>query len=180
MSTVFMSGLIVAAIAFMLAALGIARLRPEKSAAADRFCRAPLLGAVLAAAALSLCVPQTAPIAWDWLRGILWPLVAVFTVLGYLYLDFLTSRAIAGLMILSAYYFVNMAYALQLPTAAFGSIAALALGTAGIWISARPYLLRDFLRRCAARIKFRAAAALICVAFGWYCAAVAVIMAVRR
>ncbi|MEA4862035.1 MAG: hypothetical protein AB7F40_01555 [Victivallaceae bacterium] len=180
MNTAFEIGLIVAAVAFMLSALGIARLRPEKTAAAERFCRAPLLGAVLAAVALSLCVPQTEPIAWDWLRGILWPLVVVFTVLGYLYLDFLTSRAIAGLMILGAYYFVNQAFALRLPTAAIGSVAALALGAAGIWISARPYLLRDFLRRCAAGIRLRAVAALACVAFGWYCAAVAVIMAVRR
>jgi len=179
MGNSFVIGLAAAAVAFMLGALGIARLRPEKTAAAEGFCRARLLGAALAAAALALCVPQTAPIAWDWLKDILWPLVAVFTILGYLYLDFLTARAIAGLMILGAYYFVNMAFAQHLPTAAAGSVAALAVGAAGIWISARPYLLRDLLRRCAASAKIRAATALGCVALSWYCAAAAVMTAVR-
>ncbi|MDD4817232.1 MAG: hypothetical protein PHI85_04605 [Victivallaceae bacterium] len=148
MTVCFVIGLIAAMAAFGGAAFGVLRLRPENAAAAGRFCRNRALGAVLTAAALALCVPQAEPIAWNWLATLLWPLVAVFTVLCWRYLDMLTARAIAGLLIIGAYYFVNFAFFLHV-SSAVSTAAALGFGVIGIVVSAKPYLMRDWLEKCA-------------------------------
>ena len=154
MTAYFSVGLAVALALLGAAALGVLKMRPANKSAAAGFCRNRTLGMVLTAAALALCVPQAAPIAWDWLAALLWPLVVVFTVLCWRYLDLLTARAIAGLLILGAYYFVNFAFFLHV-SCAVTTLAALGGGVAGIVISAKPYLMRDWLEKCAVSRRVR-------------------------
>jgi len=159
-------GLGVVAVIAVAGGLAVWRMTEKNIPAAERFCRNQILGAILTLIALILCEPQAAAVAWPWLVKLLWPLVAVFTVLAYIYLDSLTSRAIGGLMILLAYYYVNFAFALHGWGAAGNTLLAMLMGAAGMAVSARPYYLRDWLRKCGKQSKVRVVTSLILWFYG--------------
>lgn len=144
-----------ASLLFGFSGFYVYRLRGEaRIVAAERAVRNRVAGVIVGVIALAMCVPQAAAISWDWLADILWWLVVVLAVLSYIFLDHLLSRAIGGLLVMSAYYLVNYGFAIHLPLGA-GYALALLWGALGLCISGWPYLLRDILRGCGRKDKWR-------------------------
>ena len=109
-------------------------------------------GTILGFLALLWCVPHATPIVqdWAWLVGWLYPLVFICTVLGCLFLDYLFSRALGGIFILGAIYFLHESFTFHTPAAWILAIICWTIGIAGLFLSAKPHLLRDFIRLIAA------------------------------
>lgn len=149
-------GLPLAALLFCFSGFYVYRLRGEaRIVAAERAVRNRVAGVIVGVIALAMCVPQAAAISWDWLADILWWLVVVLAVSSYIFLDHLLSRAIGGLLVMSAYYLVNYGFAIHLPLGAAGYALALLWGAFGLCISGWPYLLRDILRGCGRKDRWR-------------------------
>ena len=113
------------------------------------------IGVVLAFFCLLWCVPHAKPIVWTWMLNYLYPLVVTFTILSYLYLDYLFSRAVGGFFILLTYYFVHQAFTFHTPIMGIFSIACWCLGILGLFFSGKPHLMRDFIRKLAKSSKMR-------------------------
>jgi hypothetical protein len=90
---------------------------------------------------------------------LLYPAAILFTVLSWFFLDYLFSRALGGILILGAYYFVYGAFNFHTPGLAAFSILYWIAGITGICFSGKPCLMRDLLRSCcqSARIRWTAA-----------------------
>lgn len=152
------------------AALAVFLLRTNKEhlAEAELLLRNRGFGAILAAAALSWCIPQVQAVAWSWLANYAWIIAAAALLLSIKYLDNLASRGFAGLLIMGAYSFLDMSFDCKLNMNISGALPAWFWGAVGIVIAAKPCYLRDFLRLGAEKPFFRfpaAAAAGITVLF---------------
>ncbi len=143
-----------------LAAIAL-RLRPELSERLDKLPRAAVPGAILGFIDLLWCIPNVKPIMSESLHPYLIPAACVAAVLAWIFLDKLLARATGGFLILLAHYFLKESFADALPGSAFFALLCLAFGTLGIFISGKPHLLRDILRRLCANPSWRAAAATI-------------------
>ncbi len=150
--------LVLAALAEIAAAVWIFRRKAENTPQTDRIPRAKIPGIVLGFLALLWCVPHARPIVFDWMLPMLYPMVIGLTILSWFFLDYLFSRALGGLMILCAYYFVHGAWEFHTPGTAGLSILYWLLGIAGIAFSGKPCWMRDFLRSCCRSPKIRTAA----------------------
>ena len=115
--------------------------------AAEKLPRNRAAGLVLGFAALIWCIPHAEVVSPAFLLPLLWPLAVAVPILAYFSLDYLTARAVAGLMILYGYQIVHTAFENRVPGTPVLAVAAWLIGIAGIWVSARPYALRDWIRR---------------------------------
>ena len=151
---------IAALLASGFGALGIAvwalRMNAEKLPRYESLPRNKYFGVVLACLCLLWCVPQARPIVWEWMLPWMYPLVGVFTVLAYFYLDYLFSRAVGGFFILLTYYFVHEAFTFHTPALPFFAIVCWLLGISGLFFSGKPHLLRDLIRKLtkSARVRY--------------------------
>lgn len=125
-------------------------------------------GTILGFLALLWCVPHATPIVWDWMQGWLYPLIFICTVLGCLFLDYLFSRAFGGILILSAIYFLHESFTFHTPAAWILAIISWVLGIAGLFLSAKPHLLRDFIRLIAKDMLWRTVSAGFFMFFAGY------------
>ena len=160
-----------------LAGIGVGMMTPERIPAANRFVRSRNIGVVLGAVAFIFAAPQLIAISWDWVAGSIWYMIAGVLVLFYFFGDFVNARAMAGLLMVGAYYFTNHAFVEEIAALPVMAFFTLALAIAGLIIAAWPHLLRDFLHTCAERrwVRCGAMAALWCVAFAYaICGIVAV------
>ena len=157
--SIYLAALIAAAVLETGTAVWLLRLRPESRVWIDRIPRNKPAGIILGFLALLWCVPHAQPIVFNWMLPMLYPAVIVFTVLAWFFLDYLLSRALGGLFILSAYYFVYSAFNWHTPYLAVFSILYWLLGIAGICFSGKPCWMRDILRLCCDSPRYRYAAA---------------------
>ncbi len=127
------------------------RLNPERLPEAEKIPRERYFAAGLALFDLLCCVPHARPIAFDWMLPLLYPAAVAGAVLGFLFLDYLFSRAFGGLLILAAYSIVHGAWEFSLPAAGLFCIAAWLFGGFGIAISGKPCWMRDVIRKCAGK-----------------------------
>ncbi len=153
----------IALVAFGLAAGGAAawamRLSPETLPRWERLPRDPWVGGALAALGLAWCIPHARPMLPAGVHGYLLPLAALCTWLAYMYVDYLFARALGGLMILAAHFFLAESFARHSPAHGLFAIACLAFGTVGIFFCGKPYWLRDLIRRMARSPRWRQATA---------------------
>ena len=87
--------------------------------------------------------------------GLLIFLAVVLSVLCFLYIDHLFARSLAGILILGAHATLAETYAADLRFSSFFAAMTLLYGTAGIVLAAKPYFLRDLMRKCAASVWWR-------------------------
>lgn len=153
--TVYRLILTITAAASFAAAGWIFRLRPAATIRAEALPRNRMLGGPLGIFALLCCVPHAEPIVFGWMLPLLYPAAVAGGVLAFFYLDYLFSRAFAGIMILGAYSVVHGAWEFHAPLAAYLSIAAWVWGGAGIAFSGKPCWMRDVIRRCCASALWR-------------------------
>lgn len=157
--TIFRAALILAAILEAGTAFWLFRRTPAKQEQTDRLPRNKYAGIALGFLALLWCVPHAEPIVFNWMLPLLYPAAILFTVLSWFFLDYLFSRALGGILILGAYYFVYGAFNFHTPGLAAFSILYWIAGITGICFSGKPCWMRDLLRSCcqSARIRWTAA-----------------------
>ena len=125
----------------------------------EKLCRNKVAGLILSLPCALLCVPLAIPVSPGFLIPLLYPLAVILPVLCYFYIDYYASRGLAFLLILWAYDAIHAGFEAKIPGSAVVTVIALILGTAGIWLSAKPCSLRDLLRKAAASKKYRYPAA---------------------
>ena len=106
-------------------------------------------GAVLGVCVVFWCIPNLRPILdpGSFLQPLLIPLAVVAIVLAVMYLDYLFARSFAGFLILLAHYFLKEGHGANLfPWTAILAALLMIMGIAGIFVSAKPYYLRDYFR----------------------------------
>lgn len=123
-------------------------------------------GAALGFLALLFFIPNVEPMfsAREYL-SVLVIAAAALTVLCYLYLDYLFSRAFAGALILGAHFLLNATYAADLRYSSFFAFLCFVTGTIGIFIAAKPHWMRDWIRRIANSLFWRIASAVLLILF---------------
>jgi hypothetical protein len=177
---IYTAALLVCGIVSMLTAVFILRMNTSRLPKWESLPRNKYIGVVLAFLCLFWCVPQARPIVWDWMLPWLYPLVFAFTILGYLFLDYLFSRAVGGFFILLTYYFVHESFTFHTPAIAVFAIFSWALGIAGLFISGKPHLLRDFIRKIAKSSTVRYSSAAYFVIFGVMCIVLGIMHLIRN
>ena len=136
---------------YTAAAVMFLRTVPENVPSRETWCRSRWTGLLLTLPAALRCVPLAFPVSPDFLLPLLWPLAVVLPVLCFFWIDAYAARGLAFWLIVAAYGQIHTAFDLDMPgTAAVAAVGWLA-GIAGIWISAKPYLLRDLFRAAAVR-----------------------------
>jgi hypothetical protein len=115
----------------------------------EKLCRNKVVGLALSLPCALLCVPLAVPVSPGFLQIWLWPLAIVLPLLCYFHIDYYASRGLAFMLILWAYDVVHGAFELKIPAAPAVTVIALLLGISGIWLAAKPCLLRDIFRKAA-------------------------------
>ncbi len=141
-------------------------LTPERLPAYERFTRNRWTGLVGAWAALILCIPHAAVVSPGFLLPFLWPLALTVPVLCFFSLEYLTARALAGLVILSAYHVLHAGFQCHAWAAPVLSVGAWFFGFGGIWVSGKPCSLRDFFRWSARHRKAAAGIGAVVLGYG--------------
>jgi hypothetical protein len=95
-------------------------------------------------------------------------LVPVTTVLAYLFLNYVFTRAMGGLMMIAATYMLHQAFVAHLPLRPVFSLICYVVAVAGMFALAAPWHFRDLLHRAAERASWRHALTLAngCLAVG--------------
>ena len=97
----------------------------------------------------------------DFLLPFLWPLAVVTPILGFFFVDYPAARAVGGLLILQGYTLVHYPFDLVLPGFPVLAVTGWLAGIAGIWVSAQPWAMRDYLRLAARSKIFRLTGSLL-------------------
>ena len=124
---------------------------PENVPGRDKLCRSRWAGLLLTLPATLRCVPRAVPVTPDLLLPWLWPLAIVLPVLCFFWIDAYAARGLALWLIVAAFGQIHTAYDLEMPGTAVVAAVGWLAGIAGIWISAKPYLLRDLFRAAAGK-----------------------------
>ncbi|MCF6176530.1 MAG: hypothetical protein L3J71_12280 [Victivallaceae bacterium] len=148
---IFIAGLFGMGIVGIATAIFMLRLNPANIQYFEKIARLRHVGAILAFIGLLWCVPNAKPIVWDWMLPALYPLVLAFTIIAWLFLDYLFARAVGGLCILTAYWFLHDAFTFHSLWSPLFAIFCWTIGIAGLFFSAKPHLFRDMLRKIADR-----------------------------
>ncbi len=151
----FRIALAVAGVLFAAVAVWTLRLSLENLSRWEPLPRYRLPGMLIGWVALMLCVPHAAVVSPGILVPFLWPLAIVVPILGYFFVDYALARALGGIAILGAYYFIHRAFDFHAPLAGVLTVMALLFGIAGIWVSGKPCSLRDWIRLCARNRSWR-------------------------
>lgn len=114
-------------------------------------------GGILGLLALFAFIPNMEPMfPVERNLGILVLAAIVLAVLCFLYADHLFSRAIAGILILNSHAALAESNAANIAGSSFFAVMMLVWGSFGILLAAKPYLLRDLMRKCASSMYWKA------------------------
>lgn len=146
---IYCIALMITAVIAAVAGIWCWRMSPANLGFWEKLPREKVSGTILAFLALLCCVPHAVPIVWTWMLPWLYPMVFICTVLGCLFLDYIFSRALGGILILGAIYLLHESFTFHTPAAWILAILCWIIAIAGLFLSAKPYLLRDFIRLVA-------------------------------
>lgn len=82
-------------------------------------------------------------------------LVPITTILSYLYLNYIFTRALGGLMMLAATYVLHEAFVAHLPFRPLFALLCYLVAVAGMFALATPWRFRDLLRKCTEDASWR-------------------------
>lgn len=134
---------------FLLLAVAFASARSGRLPKLEALTRNRYIGLLLGYPALILCVEYAKLISPGFLLPFIWPLAILIPIASFFYIDYFAARALGGVLIISSYDIVHWAFELRLPGAVAITIIAWLYGIAGIWISGKPCVLRDWFRLAA-------------------------------
>jgi len=156
---IFIAGLFGVAALAIIATIYFKKTTEQNISSRELLARNVFFGTLIIFIDLMWCVPVSKPIAPNFIIPYMVPLAFILTYIGYQFLDYHFSRAIGGLIILTASFLLTQVWAFDKPE---GSLLAMVFtlltylfGIIGLFISGKPYLLRDWFRKCASspRIK---------------------------
>lgn len=131
-------------------------LREKNLSRWEKLPREKYSGGILGFLALLAFIPNVEPMfPVERYLGVLVFASAVLSVLCFLYIDHIFARALAGILILLAHASLAESYAANVAFSGFFAVMALAYGTAGILLAAKPYYLRELMRKCAGNLFWR-------------------------
>ncbi len=142
-------------LAFSGSAWFCARLNEVSIIKWERLPRNKLAGTVLAGVALLWCASEAEPLVSKSYHSLLVPLAILSAWASYMFLDFLFSRAIGGTLILTAHFILHESFAAELPWHRLLAVFCFISGAAGIVLCGKPYWLREFMRRCSRKHRFK-------------------------
>lgn len=145
-------------------------LNPKTLPYFEKLPRNRYLGIVIGWVAMFGCIPHAAAVAPAMILPYLTPIAVITPVLCFFFVDYLFSRAVGGSFILIAYYFLHASFNIHYPFMPLLAVFCWLLGILGMWISAKPHIMREYLRNAARTPAFKftaAAVALVCmIVFG--------------
>ena len=147
--------MIPAAVFFTLLGVLFFRLSPENIKRMESLPRNRIFGLLTGWFALFWCVPHAQAVAPGFLLPLLYPIAIIVPIASFFCLDYMTSRAIGGLLIIFSYEALHRSFDLALPLAGTIAVCSWILGGCGIWISGIPYHFRDAMRLAAKSAKWR-------------------------
>ena len=136
---------------FAVVAAIFLRTTPDNLRQREAWCRHKWAGLLLTLPSVLRCVPLAAPVSPEFLAPWLLPLAIVLPILCFFHIDAYAARGLALWLIVAAYGQIHTAFDCRIPGAAAVTVVCWLGGIAGIWLSAKPYLLRDALRLAAVR-----------------------------
>ena len=80
-------------------------------------------------------------------RAFLAPAAIIITILSYFHLDYLFSRALGGILLLSISWLLHEAFVIHTPMRPLFSVICYSLGIASFFLIAAPYRFRDMLEK---------------------------------
>ncbi len=137
------------------------RLREDKLSKVESIPRNRSVGGILGLLGLIWAIPHAQPIVFNWMLPLLWPMAIGGAVAAYLLLDYLFSRAVGGILILGAYYFVHSAFEFHTQGLALIAICYWIWGILGICFSGKPCWMRDLIRKSCKDWRYRLALGLL-------------------
>lgn len=146
----WLSAAVYAVVAVMLIKTGSGNV-PQR----EKWCRNRWIGLALTLPAALYCVPLAYPVSPAFLTPWLWPLAAVLPFLCLYLIDYYAARGLALWMIAAGYGMIHSTFDCHVPGAGVVAVVQWLAGIAGIWISAKPCLLRDCFRKAAENVKIR-------------------------
>ena len=151
----YILGLSIAIVIFLAAGSWVLLLNNDNIEKRESLPRNKVLGIILTIIDFVLLWPHLEPVLPVFLAKIQLILVIVAAILAIIFLDYLFSRAVGGLLILGCYFLVHENFYSH--GVSFGIFPALcyAFGLAGIFIAGKPALLRDYFRKCATNDKYK-------------------------
>ena len=132
--------------------------------------RERIAGTVLALAALAFAAWQSEIMLEGGLlklRPYIWALVPILTVLSFFYLDFLLTRAVAGVLMLLVPQLLHGAFVAHLPQRPVFSAICYLTAMLGAIMMAAPWRFRDLLELAAAKPGWRKTIAAFCFALAF-------------
>ena len=146
--------------ALALAAAGVGYGATAWPGACRRLARDRAFGVVLAFLCLAWSAVGIQPMLEGGLakfKPLLFVAVPVFTVVTYVYLDFLLARALGALLVLLAEYLIHAAFVanLGLPWRTLYDLMNYAMGLCGMCVVACPWYFRDLLEKITASAGWR-------------------------
>ena len=144
---IYLSALFFASLLFLITGIAVLMFPGRSPEKMEKLPRAVLPGVFIAACDLAWCIPHSEPIAPVWMINWLIPIALVALWLSYQFLDYIFSRALGGLMILSAHFFLYASFSFHAPIKPFFSVLCYVMGLTGIFFCGKPHLMRDLIRK---------------------------------
>ena len=122
----------------------------------EKLPRAKYAGGILGFLALLAFIPNVEPMfPVEKYLGVLIAAAIILSVLCFLYIDHIFARALAGSLILLAHASLAESCAANIRFSSFFAVMVLLYGTIGILLAAKPYYLRELIRKCAGNLFWR-------------------------
>jgi len=177
---IYTAALFACGVASAALSIWVLKVNSSNLSTRERIPRNKTAGTILALLCLLWCIPHAKPIVWDWMLPWLYPLVVACTMLAYFFLDYLFSRAIGGLFILLAYYFLHESFTFHTPSAPTLVILSWIMGITGLFFSAKPHLCRDLIRKFAVARNYKYATTGYLIILSLFCLTAGVMQALRK
>lgn len=148
--TIYSVVLIICGVFYGISAYSINCIDETRLPGWEKLTREKIGGTVLGFAALIWCARHgTQVFPASAIRFYFYPAAFVFGWASYFLLDFLSARAIGGLLILTAHYLLHQSFSFHSPFRFILSAVCYLTGSAGIFLCWKPCLLRDLFRLAA-------------------------------
>lgn len=143
--------------AIFLLALGILFLlaRQENLQKLEKIPRSRIFGLLAGWFGLFWCIPHAQAVAPAFLLPLMKPLAVIVPIASFFCLDYMTARAVGGLLIIFSYEALHRSFELELPLAGLTAVLSWILGGCGVWISGIPHHFRDVIRLAAKSGKWK-------------------------
>lgn len=147
--------MLLSAVLYAACAVLFFRTVPENVPSREKLCRNRWVGLALTLPATLCCVPLAYPVSPSFLLPWLWPLAVMLPLFCLYIIDYYAARGLALWMITAAYGMIHSAFDWHIPGHGVIAVLQWLAGIAGIWLSAKPCLLRDMFRKSAENVKLR-------------------------